>query len=60
MSNFLAVATVTAALRLIMLQVIPKDVNGADVTHVRPAEGLNVGLPANNLGVNIFLYQAQR
>jgi hypothetical protein len=56
MSNFLAIATVTAALRRIMLQVIPVDVNGADVTHVRPAEGQNTGLP-NPLGVNIFLYQ---
>jgi hypothetical protein len=55
-SNFLAIATVTAALRRIMLQAIPADVNGADVTHVRPADGQNTGLPAN-LGVNIFLYQ---
>jgi hypothetical protein len=59
MSNFLAIATVTATLRRVLLQAIPADVTGADVTHIRPAENTgnnSTGLPSV-LGVNLYLYQ---
>ena len=56
MSNFLAIATVTAALRRLLLEAVPTDVAGAGVSMVRPAQpGAASGIP--NLGVNIFLYQ---
>jgi hypothetical protein len=55
MSNFLAIATVTAALRQLISDVVTVDVPGADVkvSHVRPG-----GTPAKtpDAGVNIFLY----
>ncbi|HEX9736071.1 MAG TPA: DUF4255 domain-containing protein [Thermoanaerobaculia bacterium] len=54
MSNFLAVATVTAALRRTLQAVVSQDVTGATVTSVHPA-GPQGSLPA--VGVNIFLYQ---
>jgi hypothetical protein len=55
MSNFLAIATVTAALREVLSEAIALDeVGGAEVTTLRP-DGNGVGLPAP--GVNIFLYQ---
>lgn len=57
MSNFLAIATVTAALRRSLLNAVLADVSGAEVTTVRPQDGPNSGLPANR-GVNIFMYQA--
>ncbi len=52
MSNFLAIATVTAALQTSLQEVIQVDVPGAQVTAVRPDAQ---EVPA--LGVNIFLYQ---
>ena len=53
MSNFLAIATVTAALQTSLQEVVQVDVNGAQVTTVCPdAQG-----QVPNLGVNIFLYQ---
>ena len=56
MSNFLAIATVTAALRRLLLDAVPTDVPGAGVSTLRPATpGAASGIP--NLGVNIFLYQ---
>ena len=54
MSNFLAVATVTATLRQILDDAVSKDVNGASATAVRP-NAPNNQLP--NPGVNIYLYQ---
>ncbi len=51
MSNFLAVATVTAALSQILLDAIKVDVPGSDVTTVRP-NGTVTGTK-----VNIYLYQ---
>ncbi|HEY0558268.1 MAG TPA: DUF4255 domain-containing protein [Thermoanaerobaculia bacterium] len=53
MSNFLAVATVTATLRRMLQAVIATEISGAAVTTVRP--GPSSGLPQT--GVNIFLYQ---
>jgi uncharacterized protein DUF4255 len=54
MSNFLAIATVTAALSQVLLEAVVPDVSGADVTTVHP-DGERGTLPTT--GVNIFLYQ---
>jgi hypothetical protein len=54
MSNFLAIATVTAALSQVLLEAVVPDVSGADVTMVHP-DGERGALPTT--GVNIFLYQ---
>jgi hypothetical protein len=51
MSNFLAVATVTAALSQVLLDAVKVDVPGADVSTVRPN-----GKSSDTL-VNIYLYQ---
>lgn len=53
MSNFLAIATVTATLSELLQAAILPDVPGADVTTLRPDS--NGGMPPT--GVNIFLYQ---
>lgn len=53
MSNFLAIATVTAALQRTIQDAVNADVSGAKVTAVRP-NGTPGGTPA--AGVNIFLY----
>ncbi|MFC8681526.1 DUF4255 domain-containing protein [Microbacterium ureisolvens] len=55
MSDFRAIATVTATLRRVLLAALPQDVAGATVTTVRPAEGDNASTP--DTGVNVFLYQ---
>ena len=54
MSNYLAIATVTAALSRTLQATIGADVPGALVTTVRP-DGPSSGVP--DTGVNIFLYQ---
>ncbi|MEM8961950.1 MAG: DUF4255 domain-containing protein [Acidobacteriota bacterium] len=54
MSNFLAIATVTATLRRTLQAVVSQDVSGATVTSVRP-DGPQGSLPT--VGVNVFLYQ---
>jgi hypothetical protein len=54
MSNFLAVATVTAALSQFLQAAVGPDVPGATVTTLRP-DGNGGGMPPT--GVNIFLYQ---
>lgn len=54
MSNFLAIATVTATLQAVLQGAIGADVAGATVTTVRP-DGSDNGLPPR--GVNIYLYQ---
>ncbi len=54
MSNFLAVATVTATLRRLLQIAVADDVSGAAVTTSRP-EDSSAGLPLT--GVNLFLYQ---
>jgi len=54
MSNFLAIATVTASLKQILNDAVSKDVNGASAKAVRP------NAPNNQLpipGVNVYLYQ---
>lgn len=55
MSNFLAIATVTATLQRILQTTIQLDVPGANVTTVRPDAAAG-GTP--EVGVNIYLYQA--
>lgn len=54
MSNYLAIATVTATLQRILQDTIQIDVEGARVTTVRPD---NVGQGIPETGVNIFLYR---
>ncbi len=50
MSNFLAVATVTEALKQMLDATVGRDVPGANATAVQPAE-------SGDKGVNIYLYQ---
>lgn len=54
MSNFLAIATVTATLQSVLQAAVGEDVAGASATTVRP-DGSDNGLPPR--GVNIYLYQ---
>lgn len=55
MSNYLAIATVTAALQKLLLTGIQEDMPEANVTTVRPeATAIN----NQGAGINIFLYQA--
>ena len=54
MSNYLAVATVTATLQRILQDTVQIDVEGARVTTVRP-DSVGRGIPET--GVNIFLYR---
>jgi hypothetical protein len=54
MSNFLAIATVTATLKRILHAVVSVDVNGADVRTVRPELLVN---DAAFIGANLYLYQ---
>jgi hypothetical protein len=55
MSNFRAVATVTATLQNILQAAIQADVPGATVTTVRPGADTAANLPTT--GLNLFLYQ---
>jgi len=55
MSNYLAIATVTATLRHLVQSAIQIDVAGARVTTVRPDTN---GSGTPDVGVNIFMYQA--
>ena len=54
MSNYLAIATVTATLRYMLLKALPPDLSGAAVTTLRPDAALS---DADATGINIFLYQ---
>ncbi|NET60060.1 MAG: DUF4255 domain-containing protein [Symploca sp. SIO2E6] len=54
MSNYLAIATVTATIQRVLQSAIQTEMEGALVTTVRPSE-LGKGTPEH--GVNIFLYQ---
>lgn len=54
MSNFLAVATVTATLSRALASIVGEDVLGATVTTLRPDDSTN-GTPET--GVNVYLYQ---
>jgi len=58
MSNFRAVATVTAALQRVLQSAIQADVAGATVTTVRPGEASSANLPTT--GANLFLYQVSQ
>jgi hypothetical protein len=53
MSNYLAIATVTAALQRTLQGIIQADVDGARVTTVRPD---SVGSGTPEAGVNLYLY----
>jgi Pvc16 N-terminal domain len=55
MSDFRAVATVTATLQSVLQEAVQADVAGATVTTAHPAEGEGTNLPET--GVNVFLYQ---
>jgi hypothetical protein len=55
MSNFRAIATVTATLQRVLQAAVQADVPGAGVSTVRPGEGANTHLPPT--GINLFLYQ---
>ena len=54
MSNYLAIATVTATLQRVLQTVIQQDIEGARATTLPPG-GISTGAP--EVGVNIFLYQ---
>lgn len=54
MSNFLAIATVTAALGNVLQAAVGGDVPGATVTTQRPEDSTN---GAHATGLNVFLYQ---
>ena len=54
MSNYLAIATVTATLQRVLQSVIQQDIEGARATTLPPG-GISTGAP--EVGVNIFLYQ---
>jgi hypothetical protein len=54
MSNYLAVATVTATLQRTLQSAVQTDVEGARVTTVRPSD---IGTGTPETGVNLFLYQ---
>ena len=54
LSNHLAIATVTAALRNLLQDALPQDTEGAEVTTVSPTQLSN---DANKRGVNLYLYQ---
>ncbi len=55
MSNYLAIATVTATLQRLVQAALQKDVEGARVTTFGLSE---IGKNPLELGVNVFLYQA--
>ena len=55
MSNFRAIATVTATLQSVLQAVVQADVPGAGVSTVRPSDAATGNLPPTR--VNLFLYQ---
>lgn len=54
MSNYLAVATVTATLQRTLQVAVQTDIEGARITTVRPSD---IGNGTPETGVNLFLYQ---
>jgi hypothetical protein len=58
MSNYLAIATVTASLQRMLQASVQRDMDGARVTTVRPGNVGGGGTPES--GVNLFLYQICR
>ena len=57
MSNYLAIATVTATLQRILQASVQRDVDGVRVTVVKPGM---IGSGTPELGVNLFLYHVAR
>jgi Pvc16 N-terminal domain len=57
MSNYLAIATVTATLQRILQASVQRDVDGVRVTAVKPGM---IGAGTPELGVNLFLYHVSR
>lgn len=57
LSNYLSIATVTAALRWTLQSAINKNISGADVKTARPDE---TGGKLPSPGVNIYLYQVSQ
>ena len=57
MSNYLAVATVTAILQRILQSSVQQDVDGVRVTTLQPR---NIGNGTPETGVNLFLYHVAR
>lgn len=57
MSNYLAIATVTATLQRILQHSIQLDVEGASVTTIKPE---SIGGGALETGVNLYLYHIKR
>ena len=57
MSNYLAIATVTATLQRILQASVQRDVDGVRVTVVKPGM---IGSGTPELGVNLFLYHVSR
>lgn len=57
MSNYLAIATVTAALRQLLLPAVQTAVAGADVTLARPHAGGLESTNSESPNVNLYLYQ---
>lgn len=55
MSNYLAIATVTAVLQQILQETVETDLPGAQVTTVRPDKKQGVDL--DKPGINLYLYQ---
>ena len=54
MSNYLAVATITATLQRTLQGIVQADLEGARITTVRPSD---IGNGTPETGVNLFLYQ---
>ncbi|MBO0348397.1 DUF4255 domain-containing protein, partial [Phormidium pseudopriestleyi FRX01] len=54
MSNYLAIATVTACLQRMLQSSVQLDLDGARVTTVRPN---NLGSGTPEKGVNLYMYQ---
>lgn len=59
MSNYLAIATVTAALSQALREAIRAEFSGADVTNARP-HSVNDGAATETASVNLYLYQVTR
>lgn len=57
MSNYLAVATVTATLQRILQEAVQQDVDGMQVTTLPPGQ---IGNGTPEVGINLFLYQVSR
>ena len=55
MSNYLAIATVTAAIQRMLQNAIAIDIPGANVTTMRPDNPSGGGMP--QAGINLYLYQ---